>query len=339
MSTHPHVSVLILNLNGLEDTKMCVRSLLEHHHPNAEILVLDNGSKTNEADLLQQEFGDAIQVFRVPQNLGYAGGNNELARHAVGDILLFLNNDTEVTKNWLQPLMRAFADPGIVSVQSKLRSWFNRSHFDHTGACGGYLDHFGFPYSRGRIFDTVEEDRGQYDSIADIDWACGAAFAVRADAFKEVGMFDDRLFAYMEEVDLSLRLRRFGRIVCVPASVVYHKSGQTLRSRLGYKRFLAHRNSLLVLAKHSAFPSILWLLPLRLALECAACLYYGFTGEWRFAFAVLRSIASFLFHLPAFLWKRDEPVGMPKSSRISVTFDYFVRGRRTWDTLPKLLDR
>lgn len=336
LSRRARTSVIVLHCRGIGDTRRCILSLLRDRADSCEIIVFDNGSVTGDAAELQKEFGDSVLIIRSEINRGYAGGNNLASRLASGQYLVFLNNDTEVTPGWLAPILE-YMDrcPQVAACQPKLKSIESPEHFDYSGACGGYLDALGYPYLRGRLFAHTEADTGQYDAPTEVDWACGACMVIRGDLFRSAGGFDEKFFAYMEEVDLCLQLRKKGhRMMCIPSSVVYHRAGSTWATQPWKKCFHRHRNSLLLLVKHLPVSEMLWKLPLRLCMELAAALHYLVTGEVRSACAVLRSFGSFLFLAPAYLLSGTErrmtsPIG-PSSS---VVVSYYLRKQHTFTSL------
>lgn len=318
------VSILILSWNGLEDTQECLQSLFSDDLSDVEILVLDNGSDRNEADILRAEFGDRIRVYRSDENLGYAQGNNFLANLAHHDVLVFLNNDTVVRRGWMAPLIAALQDPRVGACQPKLLAYDKRDHFDLTGAAGGYLDRLGFPYARGRTLFRQEQDRGQYDDSVRVDWASGAALAIRRDIFVTAGGFDARLFAYMEEIDLAWRLRHAGfAILSVPSSVVFHKTGRSLRQRPFRKNFLLHRNNFLILLKNLPLRNLWWVIPIRILMDIAAVGYYLSNGCGLVSFAPLTGLASALALAPGFLRTRSSGDAEKTTRPFSIIVRYF----------------
>ncbi len=333
----PVVSVILLNYNGLDDTRACIRSLIRDGCPDKEIIVWDNGSSQNEAELVAAEFGHAVRAVRSEKNWGYAGGNNRAANEARGEYLVFLNNDTEVTPQWLEPLLKAMqASPDIVACQPKLKSWSDRTMFDPAGGAGGFLDVLGFPYVRGRLLFTTEHDRGQYDSPCTVDWACGACLLTRTASFRRASGFDEALFAYMEEVDLCWRWRRQGyRIMSVPSSIVFHKGARIWRYQPCTILYMKHRNNLLILLKNASFLVLLFLLPLRITLDGAAVMYYLATTGFRAALAPLLALGGFLLRAPSFWQKRRDGLRPGTLQWPCLLFEYFIRGRRTYAALPK----
>lgn len=330
--TPPAVSVIILSYGGLADTRACLRSLLADARPDLEILVWDNGSPGDDASALEREFAPRVRVLHSPRNLGVAGGYNAAAAHARAPLLVFLNNDTEVTPGWLDPLLRTLArDARIAVCQPKILSLAHPGRFDYSGGCGGFLDRHGFPYTRGRVFGTIEEDRGQYDDAREIHWASAACMLVRRDAWERLGGADEGFFAYMDEVDFCWRARREGWTAwCAPASVIRHRGGRVLGKRALRKRFLEHRNNLLMLLKNLPAARLATVLPQRLLLEAAALAYYLCRGEWRHAAAAPAALASAILRAPAALRARTPSRAAAPIGKRSVVAAYYLRGRRTF---------
>ena len=219
----------------------------------ADIIVADNGSTDDSIHVLSSDFPQ-VSLIQFNRNYGFAEGYNQ-ALSKVGDeygYYLLLNSDIEVPEGWLQPMVEYMdAHPDVAACQPKLRAEHTRTHFEYAGAAGGFIDSLGYPFCRGRIFENVEADLGQYDTVCDVFWATGAALLIRSDIYWEVGGLDGRFFAHQEEIDLCWRLRARGhRIVCVPQSVVYHVGGGTLPKENPRKTFLNFRNNLLLLYKN-----------------------------------------------------------------------------------------
>ncbi|MEG1904044.1 MAG: glycosyltransferase family 2 protein, partial [Bacteroidales bacterium] len=246
------VSVVILNWNGAELLRTYLPSVCRYTCGDlADLVVADNGSDDDSLQVLREEFPQ-VKVIEMPVNRGFAEGYNIALKHIHTEYVVLLNSDVEVTEGWLEPMI-AYADqyPEVAAIQPKIRACRRRTHFEHAGAAGGYLDRFGYPFCRGRIFDTVEEDLGQYDTVADIFWATGACLFTRTKDYHEAGGLDALFFAHMEEIDLCWRFhRRNKRVVCVPQSVVYHLGGATLDTENPRKTYLNFRNNLLMLYKN-----------------------------------------------------------------------------------------
>jgi len=248
------VSVIILNWNGHNHgfLQQYLPTVVAHTNPElADIVVADNGSTDPSLTYVEKEF-PTVKCLPLGKNYGFAEGYNRAIVQVETPLVLLLNDDVEVTEGWLEPLVAHMDNhPHTMAVQPKILSLRNRNQFEYAGACGGFLDKHGYPYCRGRIFDSIEEDRGQYDSPLSIMWATGACLLVRRDEYLRVGGLDPHFFAHMEEIDLCWRLRRRGyRIMCIPKSVVYHLGGGSLSADNPQKTLLNFRNSLLMLYKN-----------------------------------------------------------------------------------------
>ena len=253
--------------------------------PIADIIVADNGSTDESLDVLAKEF-PTVKTIVLDKNYGFAEGYNKAIEQVNSEYVVLLNSDVEVTEGWLAPLLDYMdAHPEVAAVQPKIRAWRQRDRFEHAGAAGGYLNWLGYPYCRGRRFGKVEQDHGQYDTIAEIDWTTGAAMCVRTRVYKECGGLDAAFFAHMEEIDLCWRMRNRGwKLACVPQSVVYHLGGGSLSYDNPRKTFLNFRNNLLMIYKNRRFPWIV--LSLRFFLDYAAAAMFLLTGKQGSAKAV-----------------------------------------------------
>lgn len=246
-----HTAIVILNWNGAHMMKTYLPTVLDYSQDEGEVWVADNASTDNSMDMLRRDFPQ-VRTLQLDQNYGFAEGYNKALSQIEADYYVLLNSDVEVTPGWLATL-RSYMDahPEVAACQPKLLSVFARDKFEYAGASGGLLDKYGYPFCRGRIFDTVETDRGQYDDVAQIHWATGACLMVRAEDYWRVGGLDGRFFAHNEEIDFCWRLRLLGRaIVCVPQSTVYHVGGGTLPKGNPMKTFLNFRNNLTMLYKN-----------------------------------------------------------------------------------------
>uniref|UniRef100_A0AB33J0N0 Glycosyltransferase family 2 protein n=1 Tax=Prevotella sp. GTC17254 TaxID=3236794 RepID=A0AB33J0N0_9BACT len=244
------IAVVVLNWNGAELLKKYLPSVIRYSD-EADVWVADNASTDNSVKLLQNNF-PTVRIVQLDKNYGFAGGYNHALQTISADYYVILNSDVEVTEGWLRPFMAYMdAHPDVAACQPKLLSVLDKGQFEYAGASGGFLDSLGYPYCRGRIFNVLEADRGQYDDIREIMWATGACLVIRADDFRAVNGFDERFFAHNEEIDLCWRLRNLGRkIVVIPQSVVYHLGGATLPQGNPQKTFLNFRNNLLMLYKN-----------------------------------------------------------------------------------------
>lgn len=244
-------AIVILNWNGCSMLQTYLPSVLEYSRGDAVIYVADNASTDNSLAMLEEHFPE-VRVIRLERNYGFAEGYNKALAEVDAEYYILLNSDVEVTHHWLDPIVE-FMDSHkeVAACQPKLLSVKDKDFFEYAGACGGYMDRYGYPFCRGRIFGTVEEDNGQYDYNAEILWATGACLMIRSEDYRNAGGFDARFFAHNEEIDLCWRLRLMGRrIYCIPDSVVYHVGGGTLPKGNPMKTYLNFRNNLTMLYKN-----------------------------------------------------------------------------------------
>jgi GT2 family glycosyltransferase len=274
----PSVAVVILNWNGKKYLEQFLPALLASSYPNKRIIVADNASTDLSVQFLQEYF-PTVEIIINSTNEGFAKGYNTALKKIESEYYVLLNSDVEVTPQWMEPVIRLMQDyPTIGACQPKIRSYSNGRQFEYAGACGGWIDKLGYPFSRGRVFDEVEEDNGQYDSVQPCFWASGAALFVRSKLYHGLGGFDEYFFAHQEEIDFCWRLQMAGYKVYVqPGSVVYHVGGGTLSKENNFKVFLNFRNNLVMLAKNLPFGETIWKIPLRFALDAAAA-WKGLAG-------------------------------------------------------------
>jgi GT2 family glycosyltransferase len=333
----PPVSIVILTWNGKPLVQRCLPSVVATDYPNLEIILADNASSDGTAAWVAREYPE-VKIVRHPENKYFAGGNNAALPHTTGRFVVLLNNDVEVPPNWLHPLVQAATEASdVAAVQPKMLQYDDRDRFEYAGAAGGFLDRVGYPFTRGRVFDTMEDDRGQYDDARDVFWATGAALLLRRSALEEVGTLDERFEMHMEEIDLCWRLWRHGyRVRVAPQSTVYHIGGASLPQSSPRKTYYNFRNSLLMLYKN--LPSSAWrrTMALRLACDGAALGRTLVQGELQEAGAILRA------YRDALRMRRHYRNARPSPSdptvypwyRGLIPVDYFLRGRRTFADLP-----
>lgn len=329
------IAVVILNYNGQELLQELLPKVVNYSQ-EAEIIVADNASTDNSIALLEAQFPD-IRIVKLEKNYGFAGGYNEALAKIKSDFYVLLNSDVEVTEHWLQPLIAYLEQhPHTVACQPKIKSYNERAYFEYAGACGGFIDKLGYPFCRGRILDTLEEDHGQYDTVTDIFWATGACLVIRADKFHSVGGFDERFFAHMEEIDLCWRLKARGNnIVCIPQSVIYHIGAQTLSKESPQKTFLNFRNNWLMIYKNQ--PNHLFTtLFVRLFLDWAAALNLLRKGKSKNAIAVIKAHIDFLVKHSQFKYDRKNNLyltkhRMPKGLfKGIIIWEYYIKNRKTY---------
>jgi GT2 family glycosyltransferase len=336
----PRVSVIIVTWNAKELLQRCLPSVVATRYENLEIVIADNHSTDGSAEWVEDTYGPTVELVRHPENWAFCRGNNAAVPHTTGDYLVLLNNDVEVPENWLDPLVRRMeSNREIGAVQPKLLQYDNRKRFEYAGASGGFIDRYGYPFTRGRLFDTMENDHGQYDDNAQVFWASGAALMLRREAFTTVGRLDETFVLHMEEIDLCWRLARHDYTVeVVPDSEVYHIGGSSLPRENPEKTYYNFRNSLLMLYKNLSPADWRRTLPGRLLLDVLAFGYLIAQGKVRQGLAIVRGYRD---AVDLFARYTDERPGekTPGSTvlppyRGSIVVDYFLRGRRTFRELP-----
>ena len=335
------VAVVILNYNGEEMLRRFLPSVMDNT-PDARIIVADNASTDGSLALLAKQF-PKVGIISLNENYGFAEGYNKAIEKVDAEYTLLLNSDVEVAKGWLEPLVAALdSDESIVACQPKVLDCKRKTHFEYAGAAGGFIDRYGYPFCRGRIFDTVEEDRGQYDTGCDIFWATGAALLVRTAAYRAAGGLDGTFFAHMEEIDLCWRLRARGyRIVCVPGSIVYHVGGATLSAANPRKTYLNFRNNLLMLYKNLPEKELRGILRARSLLDYVAALKFFLTGEWAHMRAVLKARRDFGKMKKDYEAVREANLAAPVAGEIeerttfSLLWRYYACGAKRYSQLKK----
>jgi GT2 family glycosyltransferase len=337
-------AIIVLNYNGLALMQEFMAPLLRYSQ-QADIVVADNGSSDASLSWLDTHYPE-VKAIALGKNLGYAGGYNraiaQLNAHKSEQnddpyqLYILLNNDIKVVQNWLTPIVAAFQNnPDLVAAQPKIKDLGDLQRFEYAGAAGGYIDAFGYPFCRGRIFNVLEQDHGQYDDQKDIFWASGACLALRAEAFERVDGFDEDLFAHQEEIDLCWRLKaQGGQVRCITDSSVYHKGGGTLKSAHPKKTFLNFRNSLLVLVKNMAGARILFIVLSRLILDGISGVVFLLQGRPKHTLAIIRAHMSFYRLLPNYLQKRKKWANRLKYAHISsILYARFFKNRRYFSQL------
>ena len=332
------VAIVILNWNGAAMMRRFLPSVIEHSQDVADIVVADNASSDDSLQLLRDEF-PTVRTIVLDKNYGFAEGYNRALKQVDNEYYMLLNSDVEVTEGWLDKLVKFMdAHPEAAACQPKLRAEHTRDMFEYAGASGGYLDRYGYPFCRGRIFDTVEKDQGQYDDIAEVLWATGAALMIRRADYWDAGALDGRFFAHCEEIDLCWRLCSFGRkIYCVPQSVVYHVGGGTLPKGNPMKTYLNFRNNLTMLYKNLPEQELRHVMRVRFWLDyVAAFKSLLLDRNWGEFSAVLRGRRAFK------AWKKDfvEDRKHIQARRVetscktrkpySILWMYYVKGKHTY---------
>ena len=333
------VAVVILNYNGEEMLRRFLPAVVDNT-PDARIIVADNASTDGSVALVKEKF-PTVGLIILDKNYGFAEGYNKAIEKVDAEYTLLLNSDVEVTDGWLEPLLSALdADESIVACQPKVLDYKRKTHFEYAGAAGGFIDRYGYPFCRGRIFNTVEEDKGQYDTVCDIFWATGAALLVRTAAYRAAGGLDATFFAHMEEIDLCWRLRARGhRIVCVPGSIVYHVGGATLSAGNPKKTYLNFRNNLLMLYKNLPEKELRGILRVRRLLDYTAAFKFLLTGEWAHFGAVLKARRDFAKMRKGYKTAREanlaatSAAGIKERTTFPLLWHYYFKGEKNYSKL------
>ncbi len=337
-----HVAIVILNWNGAKMLAQYLPTVLNYSRDEATVYVADNHSTDNSLDLLRSQFPEC-RLILLDKNWGFADGYNMALRQIDADYYLLLNSDIEVTHHWLVPLIE-FMDvhPEVAACQPKLLSMFNKDQFEYAGASGGYLDRYGYPFCRGRIFDTLESDNGQYDYHTEILWATGAALMIRSKDYWACGGLDGRFFAHNEEIDLCWRLRIRGRkIYCLPESRIFHVGGGTLPKSNPMKTFLNFRNNLTMLYKCLPEKELHHVMRWRWFLDYLAA-FETLMINWNIGdfMAIFRARRAFKRWRHEFEEDRRQiqssrvATAIPEQRPFSLLWQYYAKGRKHYSDLP-----
>jgi GT2 family glycosyltransferase len=318
------IAVVILNWNGVTLLEQFLPSILQFSS-QATIYVADNASTDNSIAFVMANF-PTVKIVKNDNNYGFAKGYNEALKHIDAEIYALVNSDIEVTENWLLPIISTFEkEQQTAIIQPKILDFKNKNYFEYAGAAGGFIDKYGYPYCRGRIFDTLEKDKGQYDDDCSIFWASGACFFIRSSAYKELKGFDDDFFAHQEEIDLCWRAFNKGyKIKYNYKSVVYHVGGATLQQGNPKKTFLNFRNSLLMLTKNLPKEKLYYVLLFRMLLDGIAAIQFIFKGNFSHFHAILKAHGSF-YSLFSNTYKKRGTSQLKKYYNIkSIVCSYYV---------------
>ncbi|EDM43487.1 b-glycosyltransferase, glycosyltransferase family 2 protein [unidentified eubacterium SCB49] len=327
-------AVVILNWNGKKLLETYLPTVVAHSK-EATIYVADNASTDDSVAYVTSKF-PTVKIIQNTTNGGYAKGYNEALKHLDEDLLVLLNSDVAVTENWLTPVFTAFQNnKNLAAAQPKILDDKNKTHFEYAGAAGGFIDALGYPYCRGRIFNTIEEDKGQYNDTTTIFWATGACLFIRNTDFKKVGGFDQSFFAHQEEIDLCWRLHGLEKEVkYIGTSTVYHLGGATLETQNPKKTFYNFRNSLLMMVKNIPGLKVIPLLFIRMVLDSIAAFQLLLQAKPLHFFAVLKSHFSFYYMLPGCLAKRRQIKKQKDYATLrSIVWQYFINRKRFYNDL------
>lgn len=336
---NPSVAVVILNYNGRNYLQKFLPSVLASSYPNKKIVVADNASTDDSMEVLTQL--KDVRILQLDKNYGFAEGYNQALKKIEADYYILLNSDVEVEPQWIEPVILLMeSDKRIAACQPKILSYHQKNMFEYAGAAGGWIDFLGYPFSRGRMFDDCETDYGQYNDIIEVFWATGAAMFVRASVFHEMNGFDGYFFAHQEEIDLCWRMQLAGyKIMCCPASIVYHVGGGTLPKGDARKVFLNFRNNLIMLCKNLPWQEKLWKILLRILLDILFALKSLMSGYGSSFVAVLKAHVAVIKW--SFISNKQKPLNKKSIKKLagvygsSLLWAYFARKKKRFSQIVK----
>ncbi|MFH1120409.1 MAG: glycosyltransferase family 2 protein [Bacteroidota bacterium] len=326
-------AVVILNWNGKSFLEKFLPSVLKHSRGYASVIVADNASADGSVDFLKKAFPE-VGIIQNSVNGGFAKGYNDALAQVDADFFILLNSDIEVTENWIQPVIELMErDQMIAACQPTIRSYHHPEKFEYAGAAGGFIDAFGYPFCRGRLFKHLENDQGQYNEPVEVFWATGACMFVRAEVFTKFGGFDEDFFAHMEEIDFCWRVKHAGyKIMVCPKSKVFHVGGGTLPKQSSFKTYLNMRNNISLLYKNLPSDQLLPVFASRLILDGIAAFKFLVDGGFSDFWAVIRAHMSFYRRFPVHRLKR-QAINHRKVSCIyngNIVVDHFLRGKKKY---------
>lgn len=327
-------AVVILNWNGIDLLKKFLPSVV-NNSPQAKVYVADNASTDQSVEYVKINFPE-VGIIQNKVNGGFAKGYNDALSLLEEEVFILLNSDVEVTANWLLPLLEHLkTHPKTAIVQPKLLDYKRKDYFEYAGAAGGFVDKLGYPFCRGRIFDTLEKDEGQYDNLYPILWASGACLVIRRSVYEEVGGMDETYFAHQEEIDLCWRVHNAGyQAMYVPESMVYHLGGATLDAMNPQKTYLNFRNSLFNLLKNVPGKRAYLLILMRMKLDGLAGIKFIFEGKFKHTLAILKAHLSFYRNFFKVYKKRKQQSSRKDYAKIgSIVWQYYLKGRRKFSEL------
>jgi GT2 family glycosyltransferase len=329
------IAIVILNWNGQKLLEQFLPNIVRYSNPEyCDIYVADNASTDTSIELVKSNF-KSVNIKQKTEHGGYAKGYNNALNRINADVFALVNSDVEVTKDWLKPIIRAFEDSEQTAIiQPKILDYKNKEFFEYAGAGGGYIDKYGFPFCRGRIFNSLEKDTKQYNDTKDIFWASGACLFIRKEVFNSIGGFDESYFAHQEEIDLCWRAQNMGyKVKYVGTSNVYHVGGATLQETNPKKTYLNFRNSLYTLTKNLPSNTLFQVLFVRLILDVIAAIRFLFQLKPLFTYMVLKAHLSFYINLPRNLKKRTKNNTKNYYYTKSIVWQHFVKGKKSFKEL------
>ncbi len=336
----PKVAVVIIHWNRCNLLEQFLPYLVVSTYTNMDIYVADNASTDNSVAFLKQHY-PSIKIILLDKNYGYADGYNQALKHVEADYFVLLNNDIEVTPSWIEPIIDAMEnDKSIAACQPKILQYNNKKMFEYAGAAGGMMDNFGYVFCKGRLFETSEEDKAQYNQDTNIFWASGACLFIKAQAFNEVGGFDKEFFAHMEEVDMCWRLQQKGyQIKAITSSIVYHVGGGTLNKQSPQKTYLNFRNSLFMLYKNLPASKLWWFIPFRSFLDLLSSIFFLINALPQHSWAIHRAHTAFFFNIGK--WYRIRKIAQAQVKTYntqgiykgSIVFEHFINRKKYYSEL------
>jgi len=338
LNVSPKVSIVILNWNGRKYLQQFLPSVLSATYNNYEVIVADNGSTDDSLMFLENTY-PAIRVIRFDVNHGFAKGYNEALKLVESDYYLLLNSDVEVSAGFLQPMVQLLENNNsIAACQPKILAFSNKSMFEYAGAAGGWLDKYGYPFAKGRVFDILEEDKGQYDQCEPVFWASGASLFIRPGVYHAMQGFDEYFFAHQEEIDLCWRIQLAGhKIYSCPASVIYHVGGGTLPRGNSLKTYLNFRNNRIMLSKNLPFAKKLWVMPVRNLLDAISAWKGLLTGDGGYFVAILRAQLAFikwwLFYQKRSVFPKNKKATLSGYLQKNMVWQHFAKKKKSFSEI------
>jgi GT2 family glycosyltransferase len=337
----PSVSIVIVHHKGNELLCKCLQSVFRTNYSNYQVVLVDNGSKDGSVNATKMIFGNRLSLIRSDVNLGFVGGNNLALQRIQGEYVVLLNDDTVVSPDWLQQLISVEESDSLVGAcQPKLLSLTDPKYFEYNGCAGGMMDVYGVPFCRGRVFDVIERDEGQYDHLAEVFWAGGAAILIRRSVLDRTGLLDSLFYAHMEEIDLCWRIRLMGyKILAVPSAVVYHLGGGT---GISEKFYLKQRNNLIMMIKNYSLSSLVRYFPGRLVLDALSFCYFLAKHENIRALSILKAYLSLMQRFKQVVERRNmvqltrrvrDGSILKAMFRRSVAIQHYLTGRKSFAQL------
>lgn len=330
-------AIVILNWNGRKLLEEFLPSIINFNSNNADIYVADNASTDDSVSFVKTTFPE-VKIIQNITNGGYAKGYNDALKHIDADIYCLINSDIEVTENWLPPILTIFKEePNTAIIQPKLLDYKNKTKFEYAGAGGGFVDLLGYPYCRGRVFNYLEVDNGQFNDVSNIFWASGACFFIRSKVYHELHGFDEDYFAHQEEIDLCWRTQNEGYAIKYAGnSTVYHVGGATLKESSPHKTYLNFRNSLLTILKNTPNKLVVFIILARLVLDGVAGIKFILELRPVHTLAIIKAHFSFYKNLFKFIGKRRKLQRKPNYYlHTSVVWQHFILGRKKFEELKK----